>query len=139
MFLIGLVLLILVALLGAAIQGSVMELLPWVLLLFWLALIAGGASWLTAWQIRRNNPNMVAGFEHVLSSAGYHVTCGNVDSTVAWSGLVKIVETANFFLLYPTRTSAYYIPKRALKPEGLTAIRTLVLEQVPEKSAVLAV
>src|SRR5206468_6129363 len=35
---------------------------PWIIiLLLFLAFRFGGAGWLSAWQIRRNNPNMVSG------------------------------------------------------------------------------
>ena len=139
-FLVGLVLLVLLALLGAAIEGNVWAILPWVLVvLLWLVFLGGGVSWLTAWQIRRNNPNMIAGFEHALSPGGYRIRCGSVESTVQWPGFVKVVETTDFFLSYPMRSAAYYIPKRVLAPLEVDTVRRLVHEQLPDRSALLAV
>jgi hypothetical protein len=111
-------------------MNRLLELLPWsVILLLWLGLRFGGAGWLTAWQIQRNNPNMVAGNHHSISAAGYRVTCGQAQSTVGWPGVVRLVETGDFFLTFPTRSAAYYLPKRALSAEQQDLVRTMFKQQ----------
>ena len=75
---------------------------PWIIfLLLFLAFRFGGAGWLSAWQIRHNNPNMVSGMRHAISAASYQVRCGQVESTAQWAGLLKLVETNAFFLTFP--------------------------------------
>jgi hypothetical protein len=36
--------------------------------------------------------------------------------TLAWDALQKAIETDEFFLFYPNRNWAYYVPKRAVDP-----------------------
>jgi hypothetical protein len=127
------------ALVGGAIKGNLPQLLPSIaVVLLFLALAGGGASWLTAWQFRRNNPNVVSGFHYDLSAAGFRTQCGSVDSTVAWPGLMRIVETGDFFLAYLARNAAHYIPKRVLTDNDMRTVRRLLREHVPDK-IVLAV
>ena len=131
--------LLVLALIGGAIKGNLPQLLPSIaVILLFLALASGGASWLAAWQFRRNNPNVVSGFHYDLSAAGFRTQCGSVDSTVAWPGLMRIVETGDFFLAYLAKNAAHYIPKRVLTDNDMRTLRRLLREHVPEKM-VLAV
>ena len=42
---------------------------------------------------------------------------GRHRSTTGWASLVRIRETPEFFLLYPTRKRATVVPKRAFAPD----------------------
>jgi hypothetical protein len=127
---------------GFAVQGwdAVVGGIPWILIiLFWLALVSGGFAWITAWQIKRNNPHLVAGQEHHISATGYQVRCGAVTSTTSWEGIQRFVETPKFFLVYPVRNAAYYLPKRCLTAEAIEAIRQLVKAGIPDEARRVAV
>ena len=107
---------------------------PWIIiLLLFLVLRLGGAGWLGAWQIRRNNPNMVSGMRHAISAASYQVRCGQVESTAPWAGLLKLVETKAFFLTFPVKQGAYYLPKRVLTEEQCAAIRSIMQLQAGDR------
>jgi hypothetical protein len=110
------------------------EMAPWILvLLLGIGLRFGGAAWLTAWRVKRNNPHLVAGSQHFLSAAGYRVRCGQVESSISWAGLVRSVETDDFFLSFPTRNTAYFLPKRALTAAQTETIRSLMREHLLER------
>jgi hypothetical protein len=114
--------------------------LPWlVLIILWLAVLAGGYSWITAWQIKRNNPAMVSGQIHHISRQGYRVTCGPVTSQAEWAGLLRVVETQEFFLAFPVRNAAYFLPKRCLSSEGVETARALFGTHLGDRSLLLAV
>ena len=107
---------------------------PWSLILVvFLVFRFGGAAWLSAWQIRRNNPNMVAGMRHTISSVAYEIRCGQVESTAQWGGLLKLVETKAFFLSFPVKHGAYYLPKRVLTQEQCAAIRSIMQQQAGDR------
>jgi len=121
-------------------QGNLLALLPWlVLIAIWVALLGGGFSWLTAWQLRRNNPHLTAGQVHEISPEGYRVRCGAVTSITEWAGIVRFVETADFFLTFPVRNAAYYLPKRCLDLTDIAALRSLTDRHLPPGAARLAV
>jgi hypothetical protein len=53
--------------------------------------------------------------------------------------MVRVIETPEFFLFYPTPLFAYYVPKRALSEIGIIdEVRQLVLQHGPSKSRLLA-
>ena len=107
---------------------------PWIIiLLLFLAFRFGGAGWLSAWQIRRNNPNMVSGMRHAISDTSYQVRCGQVESTAQWAGLLKLVETKDFFLTFPVKQGAYYLPKRVLTEEQCATIRVIMQQQAGDR------
>jgi hypothetical protein len=113
---------------------------PWiVLILLWLVLLSGGFAWIAAWQIKRNNPHLVAGQEHHISASGYQVRCGATTSTTAWEGIQRFVETPAFFLVYPVRNAAYYLPKRCLTSMEIETIRQLAMIGLPGTSRLVAV
>jgi len=112
---------------------------PWTLLLaLWLVFQFGGNGWLAAWLIRQNNPNMLLGCTHAISQAGYRIHCGQAQSQVAWSGIVRVVETGAFFLTFPTKSGAYYLPKRVLTPEQCELLRSIVQQQAGDRFMKLA-
>jgi hypothetical protein len=129
--------------LGAAIQENkvarLLEVAPLVLMMgLWPAMRFGGAGWLAAWLIRQNNPNMVAGSRHVVSQSGYQIRAGQAQSQVAWPGIVRVVETGAFFLTFPTKSGAYYLPKRVLSAEQCGHLRSLVQQQAGDRFIQLA-
>ena len=121
---------------SAALVGS----LPWIAVLAaWLVLFRGGAAWLTAWQMSRNNPHMLSGQTHVMNASGYAVACGGTSSTVTWDGVVQVTETPEFFLTFPVRNAAYYLPKRCLTPGQMTDLRQMLRNRLGERAVLLAV
>lgn len=105
------------------------DVVVWVLLLFlWLGFVYEGQAWLTAWTTQRNNRHIVAGQEHTLSATGCRVRCGEADSTMTWTGFERLVETREFFLAFPMRNAAYYLPKRCLSAEQIGQVREFFRE-----------
>lgn len=106
---------------------------PWIvfMLLYLILRLASGP--LGAWTLRRNNPSIVAGTRHTISSAGYQVRCGQIDSTAQWGGLLRIVETKEFFLMFPAKHAAYYLPKRLLSQEEYATVRSIMHLQAGDR------
>jgi hypothetical protein len=139
--LIGLIVLMVLALVGGATKGwaGLVAILPWVLIIIlWIALLSGGQGWITAWQMKRNNPHIVAGQQHTVSDTSYRVHCGQIESTIEWPGFVRIVETQEFLLAYPQRNAAYYVPKRCLAPGQLETLRELCRRNTGDRFLSLA-
>ena len=131
------------AILGALAEENrvvrLLNLAPWgLMMLLWLAFRFGGNGWLAAWLIRQNNPNMLAGCRHAISQTGYRLGCGQAESQIAWPGIVRVVETRAFFLTFPTKSGAYYLPKRVLNSEQCGHLRSLAERQVGDRFIRLA-
>jgi len=140
-FIVGIVVLLFLAIVGASSDGwsGVITILPWiVILVLWLALLGGGQAWIGAWHIRRNNRHLVAGQQHSLSDAGYRLRCGLIESTIPWAGFERLVETRDFFLAYPHKSGAYYLPKRSLTAEQTRQARELFKLHGGDRATVLA-
>jgi hypothetical protein len=80
---------------------------------------------------------MVAGQEHHISQTGYQVRCGAVTSATKWDGIQRFVDTPDFFLVYPVRNAAYYLPKRCLSNDQVVAIRTLAAQGIPDQAVIV--
>ncbi len=70
------------------------------------------------------------------SETGLVMTGVGSSSTVVWDSLVEAIETEEFFLLYFSKRTAFYLPKRATSDEAQrTALRELLRTQLGPRAA----
>ncbi len=115
-------------------------LIPWIMIASGAGILYSGVHYrIWAWQTRRNNPNVTDGFLHTLSDDGYRVQCGSVDSIVGWAGVVQVVETEEFFLIYISKKQAYFLPKRVLKTAEIEEVHAKLSEHLGTRAHLLTV
>ena len=70
------------------------------------------------------------------SETGLVMTGVGSSTTVGWDSIVEAIETKEFFLLYFSKRSAFYLPKRATSDEAQrTALRDLLRTQLGHRAA----
>lgn len=108
---------IILALLGDVASG--LRLLPLLVAVTALLLVFG---WLTgslrAWQVQRQDPNVQYPLTHTVDASGLHVSMHTAEIELKWAGLHQIRETPDMFLFYYSKTTAYFLPKRAVGGEA---------------------
>ena len=73
---------------------------------------------------------------YTLDEAGFRIDGEGFHVGLNWAQLIVVRET-NEFLLFSTRKSAYYLPKRAIQwPERLEGIRDLLVEYIGDRADV---
>ena len=73
---------------------------------------------------------------YTLDEAGFRIDGVSFHVELNWAQLIVVRET-NEFLLFFTRKSAYYLPKRAIQwPERLEGIRDLLVEYLGDRADV---
>ncbi|HEY6909255.1 MAG TPA: YcxB family protein [Myxococcales bacterium] len=64
------------------------------------------------------------------TDAGYETSSSNRTGAVAWESLHGWIEGPNIFALQTSQQAYEVIPKRALAPEAVTALRTILQQRV---------
>jgi hypothetical protein len=64
----------------------------------------------------RANPKLLGMHTYTFTETSLTMAGPLTSVTLAWDALQKAVETDEFFLFYPNRNWAYYVPKRAVDP-----------------------
>jgi len=131
------VILFLLTLWGASTMGpeAVVSLWPAALLTaFWVLYFTVGFSWFNALVTRRIDPNAKVPCVHRVSREGYHISSSEMNVDVRWNGVLRIVETDEFFLLFWSRPFAYYLPKRVVTPEAVPRLREMFVDSVGDKA-----
>mgnify|MGYP001549400506 FL=1 len=83
-----------------------------------------------------DDPNTQQERTYTLDEAGFRVDGESFHVELNWAQLIVVRET-NEFLLFFTRKSAYYLPKRAIQwPERLEGIRDLLVEYLGDRADV---
>ena len=73
---------------------------------------------------------------YTLDSAGLRIDGASFHVELNWAKLIVVRET-NEFLLFVTRKSAFYLPKRAIQwPERLEGVRDLLVEYLGDRADV---
>ncbi len=73
---------------------------------------------------------------YTFDAAGFRIDGESFHVELNWAQLIVVRET-NEFLLFFTRKSAYYLPKRAIQwPERLEGIRDLLIEYIGDRADV---
>jgi hypothetical protein len=110
---------------------------PWIVILgIWYALLRLGLPYLAAHTFRRDNHCARHPMRRVVGSQGLRTECETTSSTVQWSGIHGVVETAEFFLFYVTRVCAVQLPKRAIPTATeLDRLRSLLRDQLGDRAS----
>ncbi|MBA2684527.1 MAG: YcxB family protein [Gemmatimonadaceae bacterium] len=73
---------------------------------------------------------------YTLDEAGFRIDGESFHVELNWAQLIVVRETSEFLLFF-TRKSAYYLPKRAIQwPERLEGIRDLLVEYIGDRADV---
>lgn len=89
-------------------------------------------------QVKRNKAYQEP-LHYNLDSAGITVSQNDAEQTIAWDGLMKIIETKTQFLVYSSRIHAFIFPKKSIG-EDCAAVKELLLSyakdyNIPVKGA----
>jgi YcxB-like protein len=111
---------------------------PWIVILgIWYALLRLGLPYLAARTFRRDNHCARHPMRRVVGGQGLRMECETTSSTVQWSGIHGVVETAEFFLFYVTPVCAIQLPKRAIPTATeLDRLRSLLRDQLGHRASV---
>lgn len=77
-------------------------------------------------QVKRNKTYQ-APLDYKLGENGITVSQNDVQQTLTWDNLMKIVETKNQFLVYSSRIHAFIFPKKSIG-EDCDAVKALLLD-----------
>jgi YcxB-like protein len=122
---------------GRPVVPLLVTLLPWTFIAGISTALLPAMWYLGARGAVRNA--MVRGDHTIELAEGGLRESGQVTATVIrWSAIVRVVETADFFLFYYTKSSAFYLPLSAVPPTDLGAVRAFLSAHVPADRTELA-
>jgi YcxB-like protein len=79
------------------------------------------------------DPRNAGGITFQFADSGIGVEHSTGKSDLNWTIFVKVVETRDFFLLYPVKSWAYVVPKRCLASQTeIATMRQLLQRHVPD-------
>jgi YcxB-like protein len=96
-----------------------------VLIAFWFVLIRWGLPYLSARTYARGHQRCIPHDQvRVVTAEGIEAQCVTTNVTIRWSGVTRLIETPEFFLVFTGPNCAFGIPKRAVPDaESLRALR----------------
>jgi hypothetical protein len=99
-----------------------------VLIAFWFVLIRWGFPYLSARAYARNHQRCIPHDQvRVVTADGIEAHCVTTNVKIQWSGITRVIETPEFFLIFTGPACAFALPKRAVPDaERLRALRGLV-------------
>jgi hypothetical protein len=110
--------------------------LPWLVLGgFYLALMPLMLK-SAARKAPENDPALRGPQTRSVGPAGIQVKGAGFTQDFGWNDLVRVLETAEFFLFFYNKSVGHYLPKRALAPAEADQIRDLVRANLPERGLV---
>jgi hypothetical protein len=86
-----------------------------------------------AWRFARHCLPAYARTSAVIDAAGVTLKWRDSSVQLGWATFTGLVETAEFILLYQSPKSSIFLPKRALSPEQVDMVRTLVQRGIAER------
>ena len=101
------------------------------LILMWVGVLWG----LPRWSARRQflkQPGAQGQRSVLMDDSGIHWRWNGGSSDIAWKNYVRSLEGKKQFLLYTSPACFNIIPKRALAPERLLELRTLLKQYISE-------
>jgi hypothetical protein len=99
-----------------------------VALLVWALQVPLG-RW-TVVRHRRQNPHLLGPCAITLHESGMRVESPNSDWVTMWTGIIRARETRDDYLLFVTRRSAVFLPRRALREADEPRLRELLLRHL---------
>jgi len=86
------------------------------------------------WQLARlyrQTPSLREQQTHEFSDSGFRMSNPLANTLVRWDAFQEVLETKEFFLLYISRSIAYFLPKRAVTgPQQLGELRELLKREL---------
>ena len=119
-----------------ALQGRPAGEIFWTVLPYLLifSLLLAGLPYIQRWQLGRfyrHTPILQQEQTHELEEDGYKMSNPLSNSFVHWDAFAEVLETKEFFLFYPSRSIAYFLPKRAIPtPEHVQQLRSFLRAHV---------
>lgn len=108
---------------------------PFVFGAFWVWIGAGGSYRLSAKNQFSRSPMLREPRRMEFSENGIKTDAGLASSEVSWKAFIRYVESKDSFLLYTSPACFNIIPKRALQPGQVDALRRLLNGNVGIKAA----
>lgn len=100
-----------------------------------LAFLWGMLMWASPWWLARSlslkQPSAQGPITLLLDPAGLHWRWNGGAADLEWKNKIGYFEGKNHFLLYSSPVTFNIVPKRALTPEQLDAVRELLAEHLP--------
>jgi YcxB-like protein len=95
-----------------------------VLIALWFVMIRWGFADLSARSYARNHQRCIPHDQvRVVTADGIEADCVTTNVKILWSGITRVVESPEFFLVFTGPTCAFAIPKRAVPDERLSGLR----------------
>jgi hypothetical protein len=129
---------------GLALGESLIE----VLRTNWWSIVGFPACWLIglpllqrwdAARLFRATPALQSEQRYVFGEESIRAHSDWASTELAWAGLTRVVETPDFFLLFPSAAMAHFLPKEAFRSaDDLHRFRLLVVNSVGVRARMLA-
>jgi hypothetical protein len=117
--------------------GTLINLLPWVLIAgLWTFLIPLSQKW-TARRLARTDPSVIGPQQRILDERGFKSIGNGIELQIPWDRFSKVRETEEFFLFFYNWQCAYYVPKRALGSAHRWEAVQLIQRHVGERATLL--
>jgi hypothetical protein len=84
--------------------------------------------------MKRDDPCLDHDIRHIVSASGFKVRSNAIAVDVDWTHMVQAVETAEFFLFYINKRTAYFTPKRVIPSSDLAVLRTALRQSIGAKA-----
>jgi hypothetical protein len=88
------------------------------------------AAWWAVRRALRSNPTLMRPHQIEIGMDGYRLRGPSMDIRRAWEGIVRVVETRRFFLLFQGPNQAFFLPKNLVPEERLDELRAFVEERL---------
>lgn len=115
--------------------ANIKPILPWLVIcgafMVW-SLAATSIALRRAW---RGQPALQLQQTIEIGDAGLVVDDVQSRNEYSWNAFIRFIETRNLFLLFPSSLVFVIIPKRAIAPSELDALRTMLGERIGQGSA----
>lgn len=115
--------------------ANIKPILPWLVIcgvMILYSLIASPLALRRAW---RGQPALQLQQTMEISDAGLVVDDKQSRSEFTWNAFIRLLETRNLFLLFPSKLTFFIIPKRAVPPGELDTFRLMLNQRVNRTGA----
>jgi hypothetical protein len=117
---------------GAIRTGNTRALMPlFILAIFWLLILGGLPLSISARRQFLKQPGAHGPRTAVFDAAGTHWRWNGGSSDVEWKNYIRSLEGENQILLYTSPACFNILPKRAMTPEQLGDLRSLLNQNIP--------
>ena len=115
--------------------ANLKSVLPWLLACGGLIVWALAAPYLTVRRAWLGQPAMQLQQTVEISDAGLVIEDEQSRNEYKWNAFIRLVESRNLFLLFPSNLLFVMIPKRAIPPDKLDAFRIMLNERLTLRGA----